>query len=71
MSSQRRDAEGRWQYAHSWESLVERQIREAMETGAPDELPHHGKPLPLEDDEAAAEWVIARACFETPEPRRS
>lgn len=34
MSPQRRDAEGRRQTAHSWESLVERQIREGMETGA-------------------------------------
>jgi hypothetical protein len=59
MSPQRRDSEGRWQSAHSWESLVERQIREAMEAGAFDQLPHQGKRLPLEDDEAAGEWAMA------------
>jgi hypothetical protein len=59
MSPQRRDAEGRWQSAHSWESLVERQIREAIETGAFGELPHQGERLPLEDDTAAGEWAMA------------
>jgi hypothetical protein len=59
MSPQRRDAEGRPQTAHSWESLVERQIREAMEGGAFDELPYRGERLPLEDDSAAGEWAMA------------
>jgi hypothetical protein len=59
MSPQRRDAEGRPQTAHSWESLVERQIREAMEGGAFDELPFRGQRLPLEDDSAAGEWAMA------------
>ncbi len=59
MSPQRRDAEGKWQGAHSWESLVERQIREAMEAGAFDELPHKGERLPLEDDSAAGDWAMA------------
>jgi hypothetical protein len=59
MSPQRRDAEGRRQTAHSWESLVERQIREAMEEGAFDELPYRGERLPLEDDGAAGEWAMA------------
>ena len=53
MSAQRRDAEGRPQTAHSWESLVERQIREAMDAGAFDELPYRGERLPIEDDSAA------------------
>jgi hypothetical protein len=59
MSPQRRDAEGRPQTAHSWESLVERQIREAMETGAFEDLPHQGERLPIEDDTAAGEWAMA------------
>ncbi len=59
MSPQRRDASGKWQSAHSWESLVERQIREAMEGGAFDELPHQGERLPLEDDRAAGDWAMA------------
>jgi hypothetical protein len=59
MSPQRRDAEGRPQTAHSWESLVERQIREGMESGAFEELPHRGERLPTEDDTAAGEWAMA------------
>ncbi len=59
MSPQRRDAEGRPQTAHSWESLVERQIREAMDGGAFDDLPYQGERLPLEDDSAAGEWAMA------------
>jgi hypothetical protein len=59
MSPQRRDAEGRPQTAHSWESLVERQIREAMDGGALDDLPYRGERLPLDDDTAAGEWAMA------------
>lgn len=59
MSPQRRDAEGNRQSAHSWESLVERQIREAMEAGAFEDLPFQGERLPLEDDSAAGEWAMA------------
>ena len=59
MSPQRRDADGTRQTAHSWESLVERQIREAMEAGAFDQLPHQDERLPLEDDSAAGEWAMA------------
>jgi hypothetical protein len=59
MSPQRRDADGTRQTAHSWESLVERQIREAMEAGAFNELPYQGERLPVEDDSAAGEWSMA------------
>ena len=59
MSPQRRDSEGRWQTAHSWESLVERQIREAMDGGAFEDLPHQGERLPLEDDSVAGDWAMA------------
>jgi DnaJ family protein C protein 28 len=59
MSAKRRDAEGRPQSAHSWESLVERQIREAMEAGAFDDVPHRGERLPIEDDSAAGDWAMA------------
>ena len=41
------------------ETLIERQIREAMEEGAFDHLPHQGERLPLEDDSAAGEWALA------------
>src|SRR6476660_3500817 len=59
MSPQRRDAEGRLQSAKTWESLVERQIREAMDAGAFDDLPYRGERLPIEDDSAAGEWAMA------------
>jgi hypothetical protein len=59
MSPQRRDAEGRRQVGPTWESLVERQIREAMEEGAFTELPFVGQRLPIEDDSAAGEWGLA------------
>jgi hypothetical protein len=59
VSPQRRDSEGRPQTAHSWESLVERQIRDAMAAGSFDDLPHQGERLPLEDDSAAGDWAMA------------
>jgi hypothetical protein len=59
VSPQRRDAEGRPQTAYSWESLVERQIREGMAAGSFDELPYQGERLPLEDDSAAGDWAMA------------
>ena len=55
----RRDAEGRWQVGPSWESLIDRQIREAMEEGSFDDLPHQGEPLPNDDNPHAAEWGLA------------
>jgi hypothetical protein len=55
----RREPDGRQQLGTSWESLVERQIREAMDAGAFDELPFQGEPLPIEDDSAAGEWAMA------------
>ena len=41
------------------ETLIERQIREAMEDGAFDRLPYQGERLPLDDDSAAGEWALA------------
>lgn len=59
MPAQRRDGEGNRQIGSSWESLIERQIREAMDEGAFDELPFQGQRLPIEDDGAAGEWAMA------------
>ena len=59
MSPEHRRPDGTRQVGPSWESLVERQIREAMEEGAFDDLPHHGDRLPLEDDAAAGELALA------------
>jgi hypothetical protein len=41
------------------ETLVERQIRAAIEEGAFDALPHQGSRLPLEDDSAAGDRALA------------
>jgi hypothetical protein len=43
----------------SREALIDRQIREAQEAGAFDDLPYQGDRLPLEDDSAAGEWALA------------
>lgn len=43
---------------HSWDSLIEKQIREAMAEGAFDNLPHQGKPLPNDDNPHAGEWGL-------------
>ncbi len=59
MSPEHRRPDGTRQVGPTWESLVERQIREAMEEGAFRELPHQGAPLPLEDDTAAGDWAMA------------
>ncbi len=55
----RLDAEGRRQVAPTWESLVERQIREAMDDGRFDDLPYRGERLPLEDDTLAGDRAMA------------
>ena len=59
MSPERRDGAGNRQLGPDWESLIERQIREATEAGAFDDLPHQGERLPLEDDSLAGEWAMA------------
>lgn len=53
------DAEGHRQVAPTWESLVDRQIREAMESGEFDDLPYQGEPLPLPDDSLAGDRAMA------------
>ena len=59
MPAQRRDSEGNRQVGPTWESLIDRQIREAMDEGAFDDLPYQGQRLPIEDDTAAGEWAMA------------
>jgi hypothetical protein len=41
------------------ETLIERQIRAAMDEGAFDGLPYQGRRLPLEDDSMAGDWAMA------------
>jgi hypothetical protein len=57
--ARRRDAEGRLQIGPSWESLIERQIREAVEEGQFEDLPHRGEPLPNDDNPYAGDWLLA------------
>ena len=55
----RRDSAGRLQVGPTWETLIDRQIREAIETGQFDHLPHQGEPLPNDDNPYAGEWEVA------------
>ncbi len=54
----RRDATGARQVAPTWESLVDRQLREAVEAGAFDDLPFQGQRLPVQDEDVDAEWAL-------------
>lgn len=47
------------QLGSSRETLLERQIREAVEEGRFDNLPHQGKPLPNDENPYAADWGLA------------
>jgi hypothetical protein len=57
--ARRIDEHGRRQVAPTWESLVERQLREAMEAGRFDNLPYQGERIPIDDDTLAGEWSMA------------
>ena len=41
-----------------WSALIERQIREAMESGHFNELPHQGKPLPNDENPYAGDMAL-------------
>jgi hypothetical protein len=55
----RRGADGRMEVGPGWETLIERQIREAAEAGEFDHLPHQGEPLPNDDNPYAGDWGLA------------
>ncbi len=55
----RRGADGRMEVGPDWETLIDRQIREAVEGGKFDRLPHQGEPLPNDDNPFAGEWALA------------
>jgi hypothetical protein len=46
----RRDGEGHREAGPTWESLIDRQIREAMAAGEFDNLPYQGQRIPIDDD---------------------
>jgi Domain of unknown function (DUF1992) len=53
------DEHGVRHVAPTWESLVDRQIREAMDDGKFDDLPFQGERLPLDDDSLAGDRAMA------------
>lgn len=55
----RRGPDGRMEVGPDWETLIERQIREAAEAGQFDDLPHQGRPLPNDDNPLAGDWALA------------
>jgi hypothetical protein len=55
----RRGPDGRMQVGPDWETLIERQIREAMAEGKFDNLPHQGEPLPNDENPYAGEMGLA------------
>jgi len=57
--AKRLDADGKVQVGPDWDTLIERQIREAMESGKFDQLPHHGKSLPNDENPYAGDRAVA------------
>ena len=55
----RPETDGPFRPAHSWESVIERQIREAMADGSFDNLPYQGEPLPNDENPYAGDRALA------------
>ncbi len=55
----RRNPDDWWPAGTPRETLIDRQIRRAMEEGAFDHLPHQGEPLPNDENPHASEWGLA------------
>ena len=55
----RRGPDGQMQVGPDWETLIDRQIREAMAEGKFDNLPHQGEALPDDENPYAGEWGLA------------
>ena len=58
MADKRTDSWNPW-LPPSREKLIDKQIREAQEAGAFDDLPYQGERIPLVDDSAAGDWALA------------
>ncbi len=58
MADKRSDSWNPW-LPPSREKLIDKQIREAQEAGAFDDLPYQGERIPLVDDSAAGDWALA------------
>jgi len=57
--AKRVDADGNVQVGPNWDTLIERQIREAIESGKFEELPHRGRPLPNDENPYARDMALA------------
>jgi hypothetical protein len=55
----RRGPDGRMQVGPDWETLIERQIREAQEEGKFEGLPFQGEPLPSDENPYAGDMGLA------------
>jgi DnaJ-like protein len=55
----RRETDGPWRLDSFGETLIDRQIREAVDDGRFENLPHQGEPLPNDDNPHAGEWGLA------------
>ncbi len=55
----RRGADGRMEVGPDWETLIDRQIRAAMEAGEFENLPYQGEPLPDDDNPYAGDMALA------------
>jgi hypothetical protein len=55
----RRRPDGTMEVGPDWETLIDRQIREAMEDGQFDNLPFQGEPLPDDDNPYAGDMALA------------
>jgi hypothetical protein len=55
----RRGPDGRMEVGPDWETLIDRQIREAIEAGQFDNLPHQGEALPSDDNPYAGDMALA------------
>lgn len=66
MSPIRKDGEGKPEAGSTWESLIDRQIREAMTEGQFENLPYRGQRIPIDDDGselALAHHLLRQAGF--------
>jgi hypothetical protein len=59
VSPKYRDADGKLVVGATHESVIERIIRDAQERGEFDDLPLHGKPIPLPDNPYAGDMALA------------
>lgn len=55
----RKGPDGKMEVGPDWETLIDRQIREAIEAGQFENLPHQGEALPNDDNPYAGDMALA------------